>query len=488
MSNMKRRLIWVEAPRLSRWALAGFATLVASNAWAVPISGFTKAVLGMQTQSQMHDVADAGDLDLDGFTDLVLGDPNAPIGAAAGGGVAWISRGGPGAGLLPNYATILGVLPGDQLGAAVDGVGDFNCDGAMDLAVGAPGFDGSGVDSGAVFVFYGPLAPGAHPALTANLVLFGEAAGDNFGKSVQLLRDVDFDGCSDLIVGAPMHAVPGVGIAGSAYVVPSLVFAPGGVAIAAPGPMLRIDSPVPAANFGWAVDTAGDFDGDGMIDVIIGAPTHAPTGAAYVFYRPGPTWLGGITPAPAPPFSTVWFGEPGGAAAGWSVDGGRDLNGDGRTEVLIGAPRAMGMAGFGEGAVYLASASLVPIGPGVAHAMPGGGVKYGGVIPGGSLGWDVSFANDVNLDGRQDWMAGAPMAPVGGGQGRVYFKAGTGVIPAAGTILPIAPPATPIDSIAATRIVGYSLDGSFDNDLDGRPDPLIGAYHVPSLRNFLTSW
>lgn len=471
-----------------RVVAVGMGCLAASAAWAVPITGFTKAVAGAPTQAQQNDVADAGDLNLDGRTDLVLGDPSAPAGGVANAGMAWVSLGGAGGGLLPNYATVMGMLPGDQLGAAVDGVGDFNCDGRQDLAVGAPGFDGTGIDSGAVFVFYGPLAPGPHPAMTANLVVFGEGPGDAFGKSVQLLKDVDMDGCSDLIVGAPNRTNPGFGNTGAAYVIMSTTYAGGGVLPALPGPALRIDGAAAGSNFGWAVDTAGDFDGDGQLDVVIGSPTLQASGAAFVFYRPGPTWLAGLTPVPAIPFSTVWFGEPGGAAAGWSVDGGSDLNFDGRSEVLIGAPRAMGMAAFGDGAVYMVSASTVPIGPGVAHAMPGGGAKFAGIAPGGALGWDVSFGYDVNMDGRPDWMAGAPFAVIGGGQGQTYFRAGTGVVPPAGTIVPISPPSLNIDSVAATRIVGFSLDGSLDNDMDGRPDPLIGAYHQASLRNFLSSW
>ena len=171
-------------------------------------------------------VSGAGDFDGDGFDDVIVGAPAASSAHGAEGGAAYVIYGSdalPGLVDLRTLSAPLGFrLEGvdsfDRFGQAVSGAGDVNADGFDDVVIGAPGADRQGNDaltgaaSGAAYVAYGtPVRRGAmymgHLVAESGFVLIGDAAGSGFGLSVAGIGDADGDGVDDLLIGAPDSAV-----------------------------------------------------------------------------------------------------------------------------------------------------------------------------------------------------------------------------------------------------------------------------------------
>ena len=193
-------------------------------------------------------VSDAGDVDNDGFDDVVAGayadDNNGPES-----GMARVYSGQTG---LPLFS-FDGAGAGDELGESVTGLGDVDGDGFSDVAAGARNADSNGVDAGAVHVMSGRTATLIH-------VLTGETADDAFGSSVSEIGDVNLDGLADLIVGAPTHDGGAVD-SGCAYVIDG-----GSGAVLA-----RYEGAAFDDRYGSAVGSVGDLDGDGVREPLVGA-------------------------------------------------------------------------------------------------------------------------------------------------------------------------------------------------------------------------
>ncbi|MBN1206707.1 MAG: FG-GAP repeat protein [Myxococcaceae bacterium] len=214
-------------------------------------------------------------------------------------------------------------------------VADVNGDGSRDLVVGIPGYDGpAGADSGAVFVFYGPVT--AHRTLSsADLILVGASAGELAGTSVARVGDSTGDGMEEILVGAP-----GSGAAvGKAY----LVHGGQPTGTVSLGALIEF-SGSPGDRAGTSV-AAGDFNADGLPDMLIGAPGYQSNqGAAFLIHGDEP-----LLPTQSLLGFTVIEGEGVGDQAGHAVASAGDFNGDGVEDALIGAPYANG----GSGGVYL---------------------------------------------------------------------------------------------------------------------------------------
>ncbi|MDA0668050.1 MAG: hypothetical protein O3A50_09780, partial [Planctomycetota bacterium] len=153
-------------------------------------------------------VSGAGDVDGDGFDDLIVGALWADPGGLTEAGSAFVYSGATGS-LIWQFD---GQASADQLGRSVSGAGDVDGDGFDDVIVGAHGADPGGLsDAGSAFVYSGA---------TGSLIwqFDGQASSDILGISVSGAGDVDGDGFDDVIVGAPSADPGGVSSAGSAYV------------------------------------------------------------------------------------------------------------------------------------------------------------------------------------------------------------------------------------------------------------------------------
>jgi len=167
-------------------------------------------------------------------------------------------------------ATLQSNQVGAQLGGSVAGAGDVNGDGYADVIVGAPNYDSGEVDEGAAFVFLGSssgVASGS-PA-TAAATLQSNQVGAQLGGSVAGAGDVNGDGYADVIVGASGYDA-GETDEGVAFV---FLGSASGIASGSPAAAgVALQSNQVNARLGHSVAGAGDGNGDGYADVIVGAP------------------------------------------------------------------------------------------------------------------------------------------------------------------------------------------------------------------------
>lgn len=332
-------------------------------------------------------VASAGDINGDGYADVVIGAPD-----IAPGGQAFIYLGS-GAGLANSPAITLTGAAGAEYGYSVSTAGDMNSDGFADVIIGAPGSDMAEVFVGSWLGLYTPA-----------VVLLSGPAGSRFGASVCTAGDVNGSGYSDVIVGAPLFSNPQAN-EGGAFIYHGANTYLSTVAAT------QLEGNQSGALFGTSVANAGDVNGDGLFDVIVGAPYYSAgqlhEGGVFVHYGSA----GGIMPAGP----TIYQSNIVGAELGRSVSEGGDINGDGYADVIMGAPYLTN-GQVEEGRLYVAPGS--PSGAGAASF-------YETNSAGDRLGWDVAGGGDVNGDGYSDVVGGGPDAsPTQANEGLLLIMAG----------------------------------------------------------------
>ncbi|MFM2330254.1 MAG: hypothetical protein RLZZ494_2357, partial [Pseudomonadota bacterium] len=331
----------------------------------------------------------------------------------------------------------------DFSGSSVSSAGDVNGDGLDDLIVGAGGADPSGNSSaGQSYVVFGKsdgsvvdvsaLTAGTS---TAGFVINGQSADDLSGYSVSSAGDVNGDGLDDLIVGAYRASVSGNTQAGQSYVV--FGKSDGGVvnvsALTAGTSTVGfvINGQSEWDHSGYSVSSAGDVNGDGLGDLIVGAEwANEFAGECYVVFGKSDGGAVNVSALTAGT-STRGFvinGQSGSDLSGYSVSSAGDVNGDGLDDLIVGAYRASVSGNTQAGQSYVvfgkSDGGVVNV-----SALTAGTSTAGFVINGQSAddlsGYSVSSAGDVNGDGLDDLIVGASGAYPSGnsyaGQSYVVF-------------------------------------------------------------------
>ena len=338
-------------------------------------------------------VAAAGDVNGDGFADLLVGASQWDNGQIDEGRVFWYS-GEPAA--PPDYPSVLslGGASNDQVGSRVAGAGDVNGDGFQDVLVTGYLVDGGGgVDSGAMYVHHGS-ATGINS--TPEFAIDGSASSDRLGRGADGVGDVNGDGYDDVAVGIYNSNAGGAANTGEVQVYY-------GSATGLTSNVGYSYAPTtPNSNHGWTVSRGGDLNGDGYADFV----SMDGAGKDIVWHLGSPTGptVGGSIPVVAGAGSNYgWYGN---------IAGGGDVNGDGFDDLVVGDMTA----GSGDGAVHLFFGSAG--GPSVVpdYSLLGSG--------GEAMGSAVSISGDINADGRSDILVGA-MNNGSGGEGAAYLFTGT---------------------------------------------------------------
>lgn len=460
-----------------------------------------------------HSVAFAGDVNADGYGDIIIGAPNYwTTSVAVNPGAAFIYHGSA-TGINTTPARILtGPYNGCTFGSAVSGAGDVNADGFSDVIVGAPNYNNGHVNEGAAIVYQGSNT--GIPAAAATTIELNRT-NSLFGTSIANAGDVNGDGYSDIIIGAPSATYGGGDTYEGAFYIHH-----GSATGIVTTPSFRGESNQSNAMMGTSVAGAGDINGDGYSDIIVGAPQYdyyqTNDGRAYVYF--------GGTGNPSL-ISTIELNSDG-ANFGASVATAGDVNGDGFSDVLISAPNhTIGQTREGVSWVYHGGAGNsfdetadAAIESNIANTRLGNSVKgigdvngdgYSDIMIGSSaytkgqtgegialiyhgstsgiaddytsliagtdidseFGTSVASAGDVNGDGYNDVIVGAPGYDVGAGhtdEGAVYIYLGNGngVITPASIIL---------QANKANTGLGISVSSAGDINGDGYSDVVAGA-------------
>ena len=275
-------------------------------------------------------VASAGDADGDGLADLLVGVPGYDAGATLGVGAVGLHLGPLPAGSVAVDAGATwfeGAEAGEGAGSALAS-GDMDGDGIGDVVIAAWLSDATGTDAGSIYVYYGPPASGTVSVTAADILLTGSTAGDQFGRAVAL-ADTDGDGTDDLVVGADGRDNGAALNSGAAYVFGSGT-ASGDASLAA-----AAFTGVTGNDYvGRSVAGAGDVDGDGADDLLLGAVgfdsgASSGLGATYLGYGP----FAGTTALAV--YDARLEGTTAGDAVGYAVAGGADTDADGFADVLL---------------------------------------------------------------------------------------------------------------------------------------------------------
>ncbi|TFF22006.1 hypothetical protein E3C22_15265 [Jiella endophytica] len=385
-----------------------------------------------------------------------------------------------------------GVAEGDYAGYSVSSAGDVNGDGIDDLIVGAYAADNNGSQSGSTYVVFGTTTGFDATLNLADLDggngfrIDGVAAGDSAGSSVSSAGDVNGDGIDDLIVSAPNAGNNG-GLSGSTYVVFGTTAgfdATLNLADLDGSNGFRLDGAAASDFTGRSISSAGDVNGDGIDDLIVGAyaadNNGSYSGSAYVVF--GTTAGFDATLNLADLDGSNGFRLDGAAAddfTGYPVSSAGDVNGDGIDDLIVGAPYADN-SGNQSGSAYVVFGTTAGFDAtlNLADLDGSNGFRLDGAVAGDGFGWSIASAGDVNGDGIDDLVVSAANADNNGSSsGSAYVVFGTTV--GFDATLDLADldgtDGFRLDGVAAGDNAGYSVSSAGDVNGDGIDDLIVGA-------------
>jgi len=430
------------------YVFTGSATGPSSNPSWIKISNEGYGYFGFS-------VSTAGDTNGDGFSEIIIGAYGWNTSEYGDEGMAFVYNGGSnGLSTQPQWEQN-GANVFSLFGFSVSDAGDVNGDGYGDVLVGAPEYDNGEANEGRALLYQGTSS-----GLSTTYSWSGEGNQENarFGYSVSGAGDTNGDGYGDVVIGAPGYSSEGSET--------GRVFIYNGTSSGlVSAPTLAIDGSSPDAMFGYSVSEAGDVNGDGMGDILVGSP----------YYDGGLTQRGlvqayagsanGVSSTP------LWssIGENSFAYFGISVTGAGDVNGDGYSDVLIGSSGFSG-GEVSEGKAYLYQGSVS--GPSSAPAWTQESNQADA-----RFGISVSRAGDVNGDGFGDILIGADHYENGqSGEGRAFAYYGS-ALGLSGS------PAWTKESNLVNGMFGQSVSTAGDVNGDGYSDVLIG---IPGYTNIET--
>lgn len=389
-------------------------------------------------------VASAGDVNGDGFSDVIVG-ANTFDNGQTNEGAVFIFHGSP-AGINAVAAIRLESNQAFSLmGSAVCSAGDVNGDGYSDILVGAYLYDSGATDDGMVFLYQGSAAGiTSAPSSTFN----SNQASGQMGTSVAPAGDVNGDGYSDILIGAQNYD-NGQADEGTVF-----LYLGGALGInSSQGATFEMNQAF--ASFGSSVASAGDVNGDGFSDILVGACNYDflqnDEGLVYLYF--------GAPDGPSSKPQFLSYVTQGGARFGSDVNAAGDLNGDGFGDVIIGAS-LYDDNGADEGRCFLfyGSSTGIALTPNLILDEANQGSSY--------FGYSAGSAGDINGDGYGDLVIGA-FGYNGKGRVYIYWGSATGITPLSNQVL---------DGIQNGEAFGISVSTAGDVNRDGYSDILIGAY------------
>jgi Ca2+-binding RTX toxin-like protein len=454
-----------------------------------------------------YSVRDAGDINGDGIGDIVIGAPGFTLSnpdATTTPGTSYVVFGSQ-AGFPANFElstlngtngfALNGVAADDWTGFRVSGAGDINGDGIDDLIIGANGADPNGLENaGSSYVLFGSTSGFAPSIDLATLTgsngftINGIGEGDELGSSVSGAGDINGDGFADLSIGAPYADPNGLEKAGQSYVVfgsnngfPTSL----NVSDLDGNNGFTINAIAAGDELGGSVSAAGDVNGDGIDDLIIGAFGADPNGLenagqSYVVF--------GSTVGLAPSLNvsdldgTNGFAIDGIAEKDYSsrVSAAGDVNGDGIDDLIIAAFGAdpNGNADAGTSYVVFGSPEAFP-----ASFNPSGldgtnGFAINGIAEGNFSSFRVSSAGDFNGDGIDDLIISTPFAETSAGQSYIVFGSKEGFWANINLSSLDGINGSVLNGVNPNDYSGNSVSGAGDINGDGVDDLIIGASYA----------